>query len=106
MKRSCGIRVCLVVSVLFAAGCASKPPTLGEKMLAHGVSAQELAKMWNEGNELFVEGEQLKKEGLKLIEKGQIKVEEADVMMSEGKRLMNKSEKTFAEKYPDDHSLK
>jgi len=106
MKTSCGIKVCLVVSVMFAAGCASKPPTLGEKMLVHGVNAQELAKMWNEGNELFVDGEQLKKEGLKLIEEGQIKVEEADEMMSEGKRMMNKSEKTFAEKYPDDHSLK
>lgn len=100
MKKSCWVKVCLVIVAMLAGGCASPKPTIGDKMLVQGETAQELAKKWNEGNSLLIDGEKLKKKGQKMIEEGKDKIEEADVMIAEGKRLMQTSEKTFAEKFP------
>lgn len=101
MKKSCRVTVCFIIVAMLAGGCAGSRPTIGDKMLAQGETAQELAKKWNEGNSLLIEGEELKKKGQKMIEEGKDKIEEADVMISEGKRMMETSEKTFADKFPN-----
>jgi hypothetical protein len=112
MNKTCCVKVSLIIASILVAGCASVPTT-GDKMLAKGVTAQELANKWNEGNKLFIEGEKLKiegqkqvKEGQKIVKEGEDKIEEADVMISEGRRMMEKSEKAYADKFPNDNSLK
>lgn len=101
MKSSYLAKVCCIVVAMLAGGCAGSKPTIGDRMLVQGETAQELAENWNEGNSLLMEGEELKKKGQKMIEAGKDKVEEADVMISEGKRMMETSEKTFAAKFPN-----
>ena len=105
MKKSSCFKVGLIIAAMLGAGCASTP-TKGDKMLAQGETAQDLAKKWNYGNELLVDGEKLRKKGQKMIEEGKINLEEGDEMVSEGKRMMAQSEKAFSEKFPHDKSLK
>lgn len=112
MNTTCRVKVCLIIASILVAGCAGAP-TKGDQMLAKGVTAQELANKWNEGNKLFIEGEKLKiegqkkvKEGQKIVKEGEDTLEEADVMISEGRRMMETSENAYADKFPNDNSLK
>lgn len=106
MNKKNSLKLCLVMVAMFAAGCASSKPTVGDTMVIQGETAQQLADTWKEGNHLIAEGEKLKKKGQNMIEEGKEKIEKAEGMLSDGKRMVETSEKTFAEKFPNVAPLK
>ncbi|MCB5227684.1 hypothetical protein JAO78_012765 [Alishewanella sp. 16-MA] len=60
----------LLTGLVSLTGCATKPPTFGERILAEGESQIAISKMWEQGKKDTREGEALLKEGKKLLADG------------------------------------
>ncbi len=81
-------------------GCASAPPTVGDKMLTQSEGTRELAKQWQRGDALVKKGESIKAEGQEIIGKGDAKVKEGDRLIAEGTAMKKESEMIFKERFP------
>ncbi|HEY9099213.1 MAG TPA: hypothetical protein VIN38_10115 [Thiobacillus sp.] len=88
------------MAAVLTVGCASAPPTVGDKMISQAESTRDLGKQWQDGKSLVKRGERIKAEGMDINAKGDAKVKEGDRLITEGKAMMNESEMTFKERFP------
>lgn len=84
----------------FGAGCASSPPTVGDRMISQSDSTRELGKRWEAGQSLVKKGESIKAEGQDIIAKGNEKVKHGDRLIAEGKAMMAESELLYKQRFP------
>jgi hypothetical protein len=91
----------LGVMALLTVGCAGTPTT-GERMLSHSETAEDIGKMWNQGNELVLKGEKLEARGESQVEDGKDNIKKGQRMIKKGQRLMEKSEAQYRERFPDE----
>lgn len=91
MKYSLVLLVGLVGAL--GAGCASKPPTVGQFMIEQSQSTKELGKQWKAGKERVANGE-------KAIAEGEARVKEGQMMVADGKKMMEEAELIFKTRFP------
>lgn len=77
-------RAILFIGLIGLAGCSTKPPTFGERILSEGESRVEIAAQWDEGNEISIEGTKEVKSGTKLVEKGQSYITKGEKLITSG----------------------
>ena len=74
----------LLTGLVSLSGCATKPPTFGERILAEGESQIAISKMWEQGKKDTREGEDLLKEGKKLVSKGNDYLRKGEKLLANG----------------------
>ena len=82
MKIITGIM--LLTGLLSITGCATKPPTFGDRVLAEGESRIEIAKQWEQGKNDSITGEKQVRNGRKLVEKGRSYLREGEQLIASG----------------------
>ena len=65
-------------------GCATKPPTFGDRVLAEGESRIEIAEQWEQGKNDSISGEKQIRNGRKLVEKGRSDLREGEQLIASG----------------------
>tara|TARA_R110002049_G_scaffold254846_1_gene430331 strand:+ start:676 stop:1002 length:327 start_codon:yes stop_codon:yes gene_type:complete len=88
------------MATVLSVGCASNPPTVGDKMISQSDSTRDLGKQWQDGKSLVKKGESIKAEGMDINAKGDVKVKEGDRLITEGKAMMQESEMIFKKRFP------
>ncbi|MGV8990471.1 MAG: hypothetical protein ACOH1Q_03610 [Thiobacillus sp.] len=88
------------LAVVLSVGCASTPPTVGDKMISQSQSTKDLGKQWQSGEDMIKRGEKLKSEGLDIIATGDQKVKEGDRLIAEGTTLKQESEMIYKSRFP------
>lgn len=84
----------------FSVGCASSPPTVGDKMMSQAESTRELGKKWEEGKSLVKKGESIKAYGLEVVADGEARVKNGERMIAEGQAMMAESEMVYKARFP------
>lgn len=88
------------LAVVLSVGCASAPPTVGDKMISQSKSTKDLGNQWQNGQGMIKRGEKIKSEGLEVIATGDQKVKEGDRLIAEGTAIKLESETTYKELFP------
>ena len=88
-----------LIAVL-GAGCASSPPTLGDKMISQSKDTKDLGKQWTRGHDMVARGEKIKAEGKEIISQGEERVKEGERLVAEGNRAMKEAELLYKERFP------
>jgi len=88
------------LAVVLSVGCASAPPTVGDKMISQSKSTKDLGKQWQNGQDMIKRGEKIKSEGMDILATGDQKVKEGDRLIAEGTALKLESETTYKERFP------
>lgn len=65
-------------------GCAIKPPTFGDRVLAEGESRIEIAEQWEQGKNDSISGEKQIRRGRKLVESGRSDLREGEQLIASG----------------------
>ncbi len=88
-------------------GCATKAPSLGDKMIMQSRDATGLGNQWNAGYKNVEKGRELKIEGQKQVERAQNdlaeglkKIKEGETKIDEGSKAMEAAEKAFSTQFP------
>ena len=84
----------------FGAGCASSPPTVGDRMISQSEGTRDLAKKWDAGNDLVKKGESIKAEGREIVAQGNDKIKNGERMIAEGRAMMAESELIYQQRFP------
>ena len=77
----------LLTGLVSLSGCATKPPTFGERISAEGESQIAISKMWEQGKKDTREGEDLLKEGKKLVSKGNDYLRKGEKLLANGQMV-------------------
>ena len=110
--------VLLFIFSMYLVGCAQKPMTQGDKMLAASDQAKELSHKWNEGNKLSLNGSATQNTGTEMVSEGRAQVEKGEKLIAQGnemnqngrqqsrtgKKLQQETESDFDEKFSESAS--
>ena len=100
MKTQLSNLLILGLVTAFSVGCATSPPTVGDKMMSQSDNTRDLGKKWEAGKSLVKKGESIKAEGLEIVGTGDAKVKNGERMIAEGKAMMAESEMIYKERFP------
>ncbi|GAA4099074.1 hypothetical protein [Zhongshania borealis] len=86
----------MVVTIAFSTmGCATSPPTFGDRIKADGESTVAIAKQWEEGQSLVKKGEKQVKEGHKTVENGRLDLRNGEQLIITGNIAVETSRQSF-----------
>ena len=78
------LRIILIAGLLTIAGCSTKPPTFGERMLLEGESRVQIAEQWEAGQKDAIKGGKLLSSGQKLADKGRSYLSQGEKLVASG----------------------
>ena len=78
------VLIILLAGLTNITGCAIKPPTFGDRVLAEGESRVEIAEQWEQGKNNSKAGEKQVRNGRKLVEKGRSDLREGEQLIASG----------------------
>ena len=76
---------------LLLAGCASAPPTFGDRVMADGQARVDIAQQWEQGSAAATRGEAQVKQGRRLLEKGRAELREGEAWIAAGNAAVQNS---------------
>ena len=78
------IFILVLAGLVNIVGCATKPPTFGDRVLAEGESRIEIAEQWEQGKNESIAGEKQIRRGRKLVENGRSDLREGEQLIASG----------------------
>jgi len=94
------IKLCTVLGVIsLVTACASSPKeaSFGERLMQRGDQAKNIAKKWDEGNNMVNKGTEMKTKGQKTISDGQAQISKGERMIQDGDKLIENGKKLMAD---------
>lgn len=76
--------ILLLAGLVNICGCATQPPTFGDRVLAEGESHIAIAEQWEQGKSDSIAGEKQVRNGRKLVESGRSDLREGEQLVASG----------------------
>ena len=70
--------------IISAFGCASQPPSFGDRVMAEGESRIAIAEQWERGKRESKQGEKQVRKGRKLVERGRAELRKGEQLIASG----------------------
>jgi len=87
--------IVFIVAFMGISGCATKPPTFGDRILAEGESQIKIAERWNEGKKESIKGEKLVLKGRRIVEKGRANLREGEQAIASGNAAVQTNRQAY-----------